>query len=94
MKESIRLSRHWTNWMKILDEDIKMPKTSISFIVYTVYRSIKDKKAIRKTIDAIKDFLNTYETNEEYKSYIKQGTTASESVINRLNYWENVTKSI
>lgn len=76
------------------DEDVKMPKTSISFIVYTVYRSIKDKKGMGKTIDAIKDFLANYESNEEYKSYIKQGTSASDSVNKRLDYWRNVMKSL
>lgn len=76
------------------DEDVKMPKTSISFIVYTVYRSIKDKKGMNKTIDAIKDFLTNYESNEEYKSYITQGTSANISVINRLEYWRNVMKNL
>lgn len=76
------------------DEDVKMPKTSISFIVYTVYRSIKDKKGMARTIDAIKDFLANYESNEEYKSYIKQGTSASDSVNKRLDYWRNVMKSM
>lgn len=76
------------------DEDVKMPKTSISFIVYTVYRSIKDKKGMGKTIDAIKDFLANYESNEEYKSYIKQGTSASDSVGKRLDYWKGIMKSL
>lgn len=76
------------------DEEVKIPKTSISFIVYTVYRSIKDKKGIGKTIEAIKDFLTNYESNEEYKSYITQGTSASDSVNKRLEYWRNVMKSL
>lgn len=77
-----------------LDKDVKMPKTSISFIVYTVYRSIKDKKGMGKTIDAIKDFLTNYDSNEEYKSYITQGTSASDSVNKRLEYWRNIQKSL
>lgn len=76
------------------DEDVKMPKTSISFIVYTIYRSIKDKKGMAKTIDAIKDFLDNYDSNEEYKSYIKQGTSASDSVNKRIEFWRNVMKSL
>ncbi len=76
------------------DDDVKMPKTSISFIVYTIYKAIKDKKSTSKAIDAISNFLTNYESNEEYKSYIKQGTSASESVNNRLLYWQNVIKSL
>lgn len=77
-----------------LDKDVKMPKTSISFIVYIVYRAIKDKRGMGKTIDAIKDFLTNYDSNEEYKSYITQGTSASDSVNKRLEYWRNVMKSL
>lgn len=76
------------------DDDVKIPKTSISFIVYTVYRSIKDKRGMGKTIEAIKDFLANYESNEEYKSYITQGTSASDSVNKRLEYWRNIMKSL
>ena len=76
------------------DEDVKIPKTSISFIVYTIYKSIKDKKGMTKTIDAIKDFLDNYDPNEEYKSYIKQGTSASDSVNKRIEFWRNVMKSL
>lgn len=76
------------------DEDVKIPKTSISFIVYTIYKSIKDKKGMTKTIDAIKDFLDNYDSNEEYKSYIKQGTSASDSVNKRIEFWRNVMKSL
>lgn len=75
-------------------ENVKIPKTSISFIVYVIYRSIKDKKGMTKTIDALTDFLSNYESNEEYKSYIQQGTSASDSVNKRLEYWRNVMKNL
>lgn len=76
------------------DEDVKIPKTSLSFIIFAVCRVIKEKKGMTKAMDAIKDFLANYDTNEEYKGYITQGTSANSSVIQRLEYWRNIIKSL
>lgn len=76
------------------DDDVKIPKTSLSFIIFAVCRVIKEKKGMAKAIDAIKDFLANYDSNEEYKSYITQGTSGGESINNRLSYWKNIVKSI
>lgn len=76
------------------DEDVKIPKTSLSFIIFAVCRVIKEKKGMAKAMDSIKDFLANYDTNEEYKGYITQGTSANSSVIQRLEYWRNVIKSL
>lgn len=76
------------------DENVKIPKTSLSFICYVLFRTIKDKKNTRKAIDIIKDFLNNYESNDEYKSFIVQGTSSAESVKSRLNYWRNIVREL
>ena len=76
------------------DENVKIPKTSLSFICYVLFRTIKDKKSTSKAIDIIKDFLNNYESNDEYKSFIVQGTSSTESVKSRLNYWRNIVREL
>lgn len=76
------------------DEDVKIPKTSLSFIIFAICRVIKEKKGMTKAMDAIKDFLANYDTNEEYKGYITQGTSANTSVVQRLEYWRNIVKSL
>lgn len=76
------------------DDDVKIPKTSLSFIIFAVCRVIKEKKGMAKAMDAIKDFLANYDSNEEYKGYITQGTSGNESINNRLSYWRNVVKSL
>lgn len=76
------------------DENIKINKTTISFICYGGYRIIKDNKSFEKYVDAVNNFLNNYESNEEYKSYIQQGTSSGESVKNRLNYWRNIVREL
>ena len=76
------------------DENVKIPKTSLSFICYVMFRTIKDKKSTSKAIDIIKDFLDNYDFNEEYKSFILQGTNSSESVKARLDYWRGVIRKL
>lgn len=76
------------------DDGIKIPKTSISFICYVLFKAMKDKKSTTKAIDTIKNFLENYETNDEYKSYIIQGTSSSESVKARLDYWRGIIREL
>ena len=63
------------------DENVKIPKTSVSFVIYTYYRCIKDKKSTSKLTDIVKQFLDNYDSNEEYKSFIQNGTSSVEPVI-------------
>ena len=76
------------------DDNVKIPKTTISFICYACYRVIKDKKNTSKLIDKVKEFLDNYDSNEEYKELVKQGTSSSESVKARLDYWKNIMKEL
>ena len=76
------------------DENVKIPKTSVSFICYAYYRIIKDKQSVSKLTDAVKKFIDEYESNEEYKAFLQQGTTSSESVKARLQYWRKIIKDL
>lgn len=76
------------------DENIKIPKTSISFIIYAMMRAIKDKKSTQKLVDIINDFLANYESNEEYKQYCLQGTSNNANVAGRLDYWRNIIRNL
>lgn len=78
----------------VFDDDVKIPKTSLSFIIYTYYRCIKDKKNTTKLTEIVKQFLNEYDSNEEYKAYLQQGTSSSESVKARLDYWRNIIREM
>lgn len=74
-------------------EKIKVPVTSIPMILYSGYRIIKDKKSFSKLVSLINEFLNGYETNEEYKKYVQSGTSSSENVRGRLEWWRNKIKT-
>lgn len=76
------------------DENVKIPKTSVSFVIYTYYRCIKDKKSTSKLTDIVKQFLENYDSNEEYKAFIQNGTSSAESVKARLSYWRKVIKEL
>ncbi len=76
------------------DENVKIPKTSVSFVIYTHYRCIKDKKSTSKLTDVVKQFLENYDSNEEYKAFIQNGTSSAESVKARLSYWRKIIKEL
>ena len=79
---------------KAFDENIKIPKTSISFIIYAMMRVIKDNKSTDKLVNIINDFLASYDSNEEYKQFCLQGTSNSTNVSGRFDYWRNVVRTL
>lgn len=74
-------------------EEIKIPSTSIPMILYSSYCVVKDNRSFDKLIDLISEFLEGYDSNEEYKQFILNGTGSRENVLGRFNYWINALKS-
>ena len=68
-------------------EEIKIPVTSIPMVLYSGYRITKDKKSFSKLVDLVNEFLNGYETNEEYKQFVQSGTSSAENVRGRFDWW-------
>jgi len=75
-------------------EKIKVPVTSISFILYSGHRIVKDNKDFSKLVELVDDFLNNYDSNEEYKQYVQSGTSSSENVRGRLDWWRERIKTL
>ena len=75
-------------------DEIKIPITSIPVILYAGYRVTKDKKSFSKLVEAITEFLNNYDSNEEYKKFTQSGTSSSENVRGRFDYWRNIIKEL
>lgn len=75
-------------------DEIKIPVTSQPMILYSGFRIIKDKKSFNSLVDTIKEFLNGYDENEEYKQYTQSGTSSSSSVRSRFDYWRNIIKEL
>lgn len=75
-------------------EKIKVPVTSIPMVLYSGYRISKDNKSFDKLIDTIEEFLNDYENNEDYKQFVQSGTSGSENVRGRLDWWKERIKTI
>lgn len=74
-------------------DEIKVPITSIPMVLYSGYRITKDKKSFSKLVELVDKFLNEYETNDQYKQYVQNGTSAQENVRGRLDYWRNMIKT-
>ena len=75
-------------------EEIKIPVTSIPMVLYCGYRVKKDKKSFSKLVEIVDEFLNGYDSNEEYKQYVQSGTSAQENVRGRFDYWKGLMKAI
>lgn len=75
-------------------DEIKIPITSQPMILYSGFRVIKDKKSFDSLVDTIKEFLNGYDENEEYKQFIQSGTSSTSSVRSRFDYWRNIIKEL
>lgn len=73
---------------------IKIPVTSIPQILYSGYRIVKDKKSFTKLVEKIVEFLTGYDTNEEYKQFVLNGTGSKENVKGRFDYWRGIVKTL
>lgn len=71
------------------ESELKVPVTSIPMILFSGYRVTKDKKSFTKLVDVVNEFLNSYETNEDYKQYVMSGTSSSENVSGRFDWWRD-----
>jgi len=74
-------------------DEIKIPVTSIPMVLYSGYRVTRDKKSFSKLVNIINEFLNGYDTNEEYKQFVVSGTSGSDNVRGRLDYWRSLIKT-
>lgn len=77
-----------------LEEDVKIPKTSISVLCFAAYRICKDKKSFEKFALKVVEFLTGYDNNTEYKEKLGGGTTSADSVRFRLDYWRNIIREL
>lgn len=76
-------------------ETISVNKVTVPILLYGYYRIVKDKKGMQKWNDWVKNFIETYDTNEEYKQYCNgSGTASSEMVKGRLQYFRNAIKEL
>ena len=75
-------------------DEIKIPITSIPQILYSGYRIVKDKKSFTKLVDKVADFCVNYDSNDEYKQFVQNGTGSKENVRGRFEYWRAIVKTL
>lgn len=78
----------------ILPVDVKIPKTTLPFLCYSSYRVVKDKKGYDKFAKKVNEFLEGYDSNEDYKASLSNGTSSAESVKARFDYWRKIIHSL
>ena len=76
-------------------DTISVNKVTVPILLYGYYRIVKDKKGMQKWNDWVKNFIETYDTNEEYKQYCNgSGTASSEMVKGRLQYFRDAIREL
>lgn len=75
-------------------DEIKIPVTSIPQILYSGYRIIKDKKSFTKLVDKVAEFCVNYDSNDEYKQFVQNGTGSKENVRGRFDYWRSIVREL
>lgn len=76
-------------------DTISVNKVTVPILLYGYYRVVKDKKGMQKWNDWVKKFMETYDTNEEYKQYCNgSGTASAEMVKGRLQYFRDAIKNL
>lgn len=75
-------------------DELKIKSSSLPMILFAFYRVIKDKKSFSRLSDKIRDFIATYDTNEDYKQYCIQATSSSTNVRGRFDYWRGIVREL
>ena len=78
----------------VFKEKIKIPITSIPMILYAVYEVLEKDKDFDALVEIIKEFLESYDSNDEYKQYVQSGTGSQENVNGRFQYWKNIVENL
>ncbi len=80
---------------EVFTNEIRIKITSIPMVCYGMYRVLKDEKNVQSYIDWLRNFIDNYDTNEEYLKYCNgSGTASSEMVKGRLNYFNNALNTM
>lgn len=75
-------------------KELSIPLSSIPMILYAAYKCIKDNKPFDSLKTAIVEFTANYEVNEGYKQFTQSGTSNSDMVRGRFDYWRNLLREI
>lgn len=84
------------NIVKALDEldcrieRVKINATSIPMLIAAAVKVISENRDFDDFVDKIQYFVDTYDTNEEYKAHCASGTCSRDNVEARWSYWKNL----
>ncbi len=79
---------------EVFSDKVKIKNNSLAICIYGMYKIIRDKKSSQKYIEWLKNFIETYNTNDSYLVYCSSGTASAENVKGRLLYFKNAIKTM
>lgn len=87
------LSKFYRTTSDLSNKELRMPVTSIPMILYGGYKVVEGGKDFDKFIVQVRNFLNGYNQNEEYKQFVQSATSSSENVRGRFEYWKRIVNN-
>lgn len=76
------------------ESKVEINSLSVPMMIYAGYRVLKDKQSFSRLVEKINEFISSYDSNEGYKELCSQGTSGSDKVRGRFDYWKNIVHSI
>lgn len=73
---------------------LKLPLTSIPQIIYAAYRVNKSNADTNKLKNTIESFVNDYDNNNEYDSFLGKNTDGYNNVKGRFELWQKQIEKI
>lgn len=77
-----------------LPEDVKIKASTIPMCIYGIYRMVRDSKSTSKYMEWLNEFLASYDTDLDYLQYCSNGTSNSDMVNGRLQFFKDAIKEI
>ena len=75
-------------------EEISIFPSSIPMVLYAYYKCVKDNKSFESLNKAVAEFVANYDVNEGYKQFTQSGTSNSDMLRGRFDYWRNLLREI
>lgn len=96
-KDKIEILIHALDKLDESFDEVSIKQLNIPMILFVSYRCIKDKKSFAKLVETIENFISDYNDEnklQDYKQYCSNGTSSSENVRGRFEYWRGVIKTL
>ena len=75
-------------------KQIGFKQNTLPMALYCCYRCVVENKSFETLKNVFTQFIENYDSNENYKIYTQSGTSNSDMVKGRFEYWKNIMNTM